>query len=163
MPIYWFHIDLPNQPHILNERLRSIVRGELGFKEYFQRTLSWQKTTGLPFIGRVQDDSFSLRRDIRGRNSFLPRIRGHVTPTQTGTRISVLMFIHPFVAFFTTLWLGIVGYGAFTDSSASAVVLWAMFAFGVGLTCGCFFPEAIKAKRLLSATFLNSDENSTKR
>jgi hypothetical protein len=34
-----------------------------------------------------------------------------------------------------------------------------MFIFGVAMTVGGFFPEAIKAKRLISATVLDSAAN----
>ena len=112
-----------------------------------------------PFIGTVQDDSFRLRRDIRYRNSFLPLVWGRFISTPTGTRVSVTMFIHPLVALFMAFWLGMVGYGALKDRSTPPVVLWGMFIFGLALTAGGFFPEAIKARRLISATVLDSAAN----
>jgi hypothetical protein len=36
-----------------------------------------------------------------------------------------------------------------------------MFLFGVGLTVGGFFPEAFKAKRLLSDTFKSGQDAAT--
>jgi hypothetical protein len=158
MPLYWFHIDTPAQPHDLTERFRSVVRAEPGVRENFQRMWRFRKPTGPPFIGYVRDDSFKLRRDIRGRNSFLPRIRGRIIPTHTGTRINIIMFIHPLSALFMTFWLGAVGYGAIRDTSAPSVVLWGMFLFGVSLIAGCFFPEALKAKRLLRDVVLGPNE-----
>jgi hypothetical protein len=68
------------------------------------------------------------------------------------------MFIHPVDALLVAIWLGAVGYGALRDtSSASSTGLWVMFAFGVALTAGLFFHDALKAKRLLSAALLNSN------
>src|SRR5260370_114671 len=95
MPLYWFHLDEPAKPDVLMERLRSIVRQEPGLRESFHSMWRSQEPNGPPFIGYVRDDSFSLRRYIRYRNSFLPRIRGRIIPANNGTRINVIMFIHP--------------------------------------------------------------------
>jgi hypothetical protein len=71
------------------------------------------------------------------------------------------MFMHPFTVVFMLFWLGAVGYGvwdAFSHPrSPDVFVLLGMFLFGVTLTAGGFFPEAAKAKRLLSAAILNSN------
>jgi hypothetical protein len=158
MPLYWFHIDAPAHPPALMERLRSVVRREPGVWESFQWLWRSQEPSGPPFIGCVRDDSFMLRRYIRGRNSFLPRIRGCIIPTHDGTRINVIMFIHPFSALFMTFWLGALGYGALRDTSTSSIGLWGMFLFGVTLILVCFFPEALKARRMLRGAFLDSDE-----
>lgn len=117
---------------------------------------TWKEPTGPPFIGSVQAESFAIRRDIRGRNSFLPRIKGRIIPAPTGSRISMTMFIHPFTALFMIFWLGIVGNGALMATSRTALIPWGMFIFGVALTAGGFFPEALKAKRMLSALFRDS-------
>lgn len=161
MPLYWHH-DMPSQPHVLNERLRSIVRDEPGMREYLRRSWTSRIRGGPLFLGHVGDNSFAIRRDISYRNSFLPRIKGRVIPTQTGARVSVIMYLHPFTALFMAFWLGRVGYGALRDASASSAGLWVMLAFGVALTTGAFFPEALKAKRMLSATLLNRSEDPTK-
>lgn len=142
MPLYWFHIDVPRQPNVLSERLRSVVRAEPDILEYFGRMWTWKKPIGPPFIGSVQAESFAIRRDIRGRNSFLPRIRGRIIPTPTGSRIDVIMFLHPFTALFMILWLGIVGNVALMATSRSALILAGMFfIFAVALTAGGFFPK----------------------
>jgi hypothetical protein len=72
------------------------------------------------------------------------------------------MFIHPFSALFMAFWLGVVGHGALTDTSASSVALWSMFLFGVLLIAGCFIPEALKAKRLLREVVIGSNKNGAK-
>src|SRR5271154_1848899 len=97
MPIYVFHIDVPFERHVATERIQSVVREEPPLGRWFSSAGPIVE----PFIGRVQDGSFKLRRDIRYRNSFLPLVRGHVVPTSTGTRVSVTMFLHPFVALLT--------------------------------------------------------------
>jgi hypothetical protein len=64
------------------------------------------------------------------------------------------MFVHPLVALFMAFWLGIVGYGAWADTSANSLLLWCMFIFGVVLITASFFPEALKAKRMISTAVL---------
>ncbi|MGC2829635.1 MAG: hypothetical protein WB994_08350 [Candidatus Acidiferrum sp.] len=162
MPLYWFHIDVPTQPQVLNDRLKSIVRDEPGMKEYLRRAWTSRVPDGPPFLGNFEGNSFAIRRDIGYRNSFLPRIRGRINPTLTGARVSVIMWLHPFTALFMAFWLGFIGHGALRDNSASSLLLWVMFAFGVSLALGAFFPEALKAKRLLSTALLNTSGDSTK-
>jgi hypothetical protein len=161
MPLYWFHIDALAPPLVLADRLRSVVQKEPE-SQGFWSTWKPREPVGPPFIGTVQDCSFKLRRDIRRRNSFLPRVKGHIIPTPTGARVDVIMFLHPFTALFMLYWLGLVGYGAWSDTSSSAPILWGMFIFGIALTAGGFFPEAVKAKRLLSAALLNAEERPEK-
>jgi hypothetical protein len=159
MAVYRFHVDVDVPPQTVAERLRSIVREKPTFWESFRMAWRARELASPPFIGTVQDDSFRLRRDIRYRNSFLPLVWGRFISTPTGTRVSVTMFIHPLVALFMAFWLGMVGYGALKDRSTPPVVLWGMFIFGLALTAGGFFPEAIKARRLISATVLDSAAN----
>jgi hypothetical protein len=103
-----------------------------------------------PFIGSVSDDWFKIHRDIRYRNSFLPMIRGRVTPNGFGSRVDVTMSLHPLVGLFMIFWLGGVGLSAFAIRSASSVIPVGMFIFGAALTAAGFFPEAMKAKQLIS-------------
>jgi hypothetical protein len=69
------------------------------------------------------------------------------------------MFIHPLVAIFMMLWLGIVGHNAFRGASDSPIV-WGMFVFGIALTVVGFAPEALKARRLLSEAMHDATVNS---
>ena len=69
------------------------------------------------------------------------------------------MFLHPLVALFMLIWLGVVGRGALVDRSTPHAFLWSMFIFGIALTAGGFIPEAIKAKRLISETLRNATIN----
>ena len=156
MPFYRFQIDVNASPHVVAERLRAIVRDKPKFRESL-RTMWWSgDPVSVPFVGSVQDESFELRRDIRYRNSFLPMIRGHITPNGVGTRVCVTMFIHPLVALFMIFWLGMVGFGAVSTRSASSIIPGGMFIFGVALTVGAFIPEAINAKHLICDAVTNS-------
>jgi hypothetical protein len=156
MPFYRFQIDVDAPPHVVAERLRTIVRDMPTFRESFRRMWWFGDPASVPFIGSVQDESFKLRRDIRYRNSFLPMIRGRITPNGVGTRVCVTMFIHPLVALFMIFWLGMVGFGAISTRSTSSIIPGGMFIFGVALTVGGFIPEAIKAKNLICDAVTNT-------
>src|ERR1022692_748291 len=82
-------------------------------------------------------------------------IRGRVTRNGFGSRVDVTMSLHPLVALFMIFWLGAVGLGAFFLRSASSAIPAGMFIFGIALTVGAFFPEAMKAKRLISDAVTN--------
>lgn len=75
-------------------------------------------------------------------------IWGRVFPIGPGARVSVAMFIHPLVAVFMMVWLGMTANFALT--LGAPFIPWGMFIVGVALTVGGFFPEAMKAKRLIS-------------
>jgi hypothetical protein len=148
MPFYRFEIDVNAQPPTVVERLRTIVRGKLSFREAIRQSFPFNKAEGAPFIGSVLDDSFKMRRNIRYRNSFLPMIRGRIASYGVGTRVSVTMFLHPVVVIFMIFWLSMVASVAFSHPTLS-LIPWGMLAFGVALPVGGFIPEAIKAKRLI--------------
>ena len=63
------------------------------------------------------------------------------------------MNLHPLVLAFILFWLGGVGSAAITmlrrGKASEALIPLGMFAFGVALTLGGFYPEAIKARRIL--------------
>lgn len=158
MPVFWFNVEAPTPPHVLVERLRSVVRGESKLGRFFGSAWTSQELPDVPFIGHVGDDSFTIRRNIHYRNSFLPQISGRIGPTLTGARVQILMYVHPFVGLFMVFFLTAGGYTAFTKHSTSRFPPWGLFAFGVALIVGGFFPEALIARRKLTAVFLNSEE-----
>jgi hypothetical protein len=155
MPFYRFHIEVNAPPHVVVERLRSIVRNRPTFRESLRRMWPFGNQVTAPFIGSVSDESFKLRRDILYRNSFLPMIWGHIMPNGVGARVSVTMFIHPLVALFMIFWLSMVAFGAVSLRGSSSLIPLGMFVFGIALAVGCFVPEAIKAKRLISDAMTN--------
>jgi hypothetical protein len=144
MAYYRFHLDVSASPAAVAERLRSIAGGKLSV--FDSTSFSHPDPSGPPFRGTVTDSGFKLRRNISGRNSFLPMIRGRLRATSTGTRITVTMFLHPLVAIFMAFWLIVTGglnFGPFDP------VLGLLLLFGIGLVVFGFFPEAIKARRLI--------------
>ena len=154
MPVYRFQIQSHLTTHVVLERVRALVRESPGFRQSLKESLGRRPEGATPFIGKVEGSEFKCYRDIRYRNSFLPRIAGHVDSDPNGTKIDVTMYLHPLVLAFLLFWLGGVGLAAVAalrqgDGGAATLVPIGMFVFGVALTLGGFYPEAIKARRLL--------------
>jgi YD repeat-containing protein len=77
----------------------------------------------------------------------------------SGTRVNVVMFMHPLVFIFMLFWLGFTGSAAWRQSAEGSAAFYAplaMVVFGLSLSLGGFFGEAMKARALLSAAFFNS-------
>ena len=53
-----------------------------------------------PLIGHVDGAAFDVIRAIRGRNSFMPRVKGTIEPAAGGTRLTGTMRLHDFVVVF---------------------------------------------------------------
>ncbi len=158
MPLYRFSLDVPAPVYVVAERIRAIIRPAPGFWEAW--VSSWQhKYSGLSFVGEVADNSFRLRRNIGYRNSFLPRIRGRMISTATGTRVDVLMFMHPLVFIFMLFWLVGVGYAGLRTlalQSAAFPLPLMMTLVGLSLGLGGFYWEAKKARALLTSAVFNA-------
>jgi predicted phage tail protein len=150
VPFYRFRIDVDRPPPVVAERLRSIGRNKPTFRESLRNMWPSGDLATTPFIGSVDVESFKIRRDIRYRNSFLPMIWGRIMPNGFGTQVSGIMFLHPLVALFMIFWLGMARFGAVSAASMSSMVPSGVFLFGVTLMVGAFFPEAMKAKTLIS-------------
>jgi hypothetical protein len=130
-------------------RIRTAVAPPPSFRQLLQRTLGRDSTTSPPFIGNVEGDRFRVRRDVWYRNDFRPVITGRVTSVPGGVRIHVTMFLQPAVAVFMFIWF--LGFGLVARFSAQSGSLSpvAMLLFGGFLVGGGFFPEALKARRIL--------------
>ena len=109
-----------------------------------------------PFAGSVTPPEFRIYRTISYRNSFLPEIIGQIAPDGSGSRISMTLGLHPAVASFLALWLGIVAVigvvvavAGLVESHPIAFAPVGMFLFGYLLTMGSFSFEVRKAKEIL--------------
>src|SRR5262245_5717895 len=111
MPISSFQVDIRVPPQIVAERLRAVVQPSKFFR------MAWSPLNlSHPFVGKVRDGSFKIQRDIRGRNSFLPVVWGRMVGTPSGTRLKVIMFIHPLVVIFMAIWFGMAADFAIKDN-----------------------------------------------
>ncbi|WP_431095317.1 hypothetical protein [Polaromonas aquatica] len=155
MPFYRFQIDSPFATRAVLLRVRGLMRESPSFFQSIKESFEKRPQEGPPFVGNVNGTVFKMRRDIRYRNSFLPRVHGSVISIPAGSRIFVRMHLHPLVVVFLLVWLGGVGVGALNAfisenrSLQSVLAPAGMFLFGILLTLGGFFPEAFKARRLL--------------
>ena len=154
MPFYRFDFDTHLSEADAIGRVQAMTRPPLGFLEAVKSAFSSHKPDSAPFIGKVEGRSFRLRRDIRYKNSFLPTIRGEISPGPGGSRVSITMRIHPLVAVFMAVFLSGAGYPLWHSFSSpvppGAVRTSMIFLFiAVAITAGGFVPEALKAKKML--------------
>src|SRR5262245_54110562 len=105
MPLYRFQIQSHLTIQAVLERVRALVRETPGFPQSLKESFGWRPKGTPPFFGEIEGSEFRLHRDIRYRNSFLPRITGYVASGPSGTKIDVTMRLHPFVLVFMALWL----------------------------------------------------------
>jgi hypothetical protein len=80
-------------------------------------------------------------------------LRGNVQGLQTGSRVVVTMHLHPLVLVFMLAWFGILGSGILTTFSSGpfvvALVSSGLFIFGAVIMAVGFYPEALRARRIL--------------
>ena len=160
MPFYRFKLEVRLTTQAAMARIKELVAPPRTFFAEIKRGFSSGGDASPPFIGKVEEDSFRVRRDIRYRNSFLPLVWGRINSVPMGTHISVTMYLHPIVAAFMLFWFFGVGAGALAFLNAplgkdqwESFVPVGMLVFGVALVFGGFFPEAVKARHLLEQAF----------
>lgn len=147
----------PLQPAEAAQALRAVLAPK---RDWRQKML---RQGGGAFTGDVSDSHFSIVRDIRYRNSFLPFVTGEIAAAYPGSRIEVRMKMHGATTGFMTVWLGFtflmcvtfvaaffkVGALHFQGDPGSAAIPFGMLLFGIGMTWGGFLPEAKKAQNFL--------------
>ncbi len=99
-------LSSPLLPDDVDRRLRSATRAPVPLSNLIE---FWRLTGSAAFVGTFEGDAFAVRRDIRYRNSFLPRISGSVHAATDGTRIELRFAPHPLVFAFMALWSCIAG------------------------------------------------------
>lgn len=102
------------------------------------------------FAGSAGGDTFSVRRILGYRNSFMPVVEGAVQAHGGGSRIVITMRPFIFVMVFCAIWCA----GVSTAFSTSAWPLGiAMLAFLYAMVMGGFWFEASKQERVLREIF----------
>lgn len=155
MPFYLCDLKVP----ITAEAATSCMKESVGPPRYFLDDLLLRFDSSLaitPLFGTVQAESFWVWRRITYRNAFLPIVWGRIIHAPTGIRIRLAMFLNPIGAVFALVSLSLTGMFALLSVVAQGgakrwdnYVPAAMFVFVLVLVCARFFPEAIKAKRLI--------------
>jgi len=159
MPFYAFHLDVPAPPDVVAERVRVAVGQVPTFWQSMKSSWRGPKPSGRQFLGKVTGRSFRIRRDIQYRNTFLPLIRGTIVATPNGSRVNVFMFMHPAALTFMLGWFGMlvsVEWRLLDANVARSYVPLAMMVFGLVLSLGGFFYEALKVMPLLSEAVFNT-------
>jgi len=106
------------------------------------------------FEGLIAGDTFTLKRVITYRNSFLPVVKGSLSELPAGTRINLALNPMRFIALFMGLWLGMAALAliitviaSLTDGGSAVAVMipLAMLAVGIALQNICFNTESERA------------------
>jgi len=158
MPFYAFHVDVPAPPDVVAERIRAAVSNVPTVWESMKSSWRGPRPSGRPFLGTVEARSFRIRRDIQYRNSFLPLVRGKIVATPNGSRVNVFMFMHPAALIFMLGWFGMLlsaEWRLLDANIARSFAPVAMMVFGLVLSLGGFFYEALKVMPLLSEAAFN--------
>lgn len=124
------------------------------------RFLIFGKGTTKTYEGEITPDSFSIRRIIWYRNSFLPRITGTMLSDFHGTRIFVKMRLPPLTVVLISLFCGVLVLmlvitlkQSFDNMVANLSSLLGMLVFLYALTMGAFKFESVETKRYLQILF----------
>lgn len=89
-------INFPSFKTVFRSALtRQDVTERLQAKVEPSKTVRFNRSTGFPFEGAVNAQSFQLRRILNYRNSFAPDIKGEINEDSSGSRIEVTFSIHP--------------------------------------------------------------------
>jgi YD repeat-containing protein len=160
MAFYSFQLSVPAQPDVVAERIRRVVSSAPTFWGTLASSWKRPQAPSSPFLGSVENLTFRIRRNIQYRNSFLPMIRGKINPTPTGSRVNVFMYMHPFSLVFMLIWFGflVLIESRLADINiARSFVPIGMAVFGLALSLGGFFFEALKVMPLLSEAVFNTE------
>jgi hypothetical protein len=121
------------------------------------------KDYGKPFKGRIEGNTFVIKRKMISRNSFRPVLSGMIEDTLIETVIHVKMRLTIYAMVFMIVWLGIMGFitGAFSFVPFSghgsvdffAFLPWVILVFVYLITMIGFNVERQKAITALKAIF----------
>lgn len=125
----------------------------------------WSRGAG-NFMGDVKENRFDIVRDIPGRNSFLPNIRGTIESNIIGSRVNVSMKMHASTTGFMAVWLFMTVFGlldagrVYYDAWKAGrhmdphfyFIIGGLAVFGFLLMHFGFRPEARRAENFLKET-----------
>jgi YD repeat-containing protein len=157
MPLYTFHLDVPSSPTEVAARVRASVHSA----PTFLASTSSQPGDSLsraPFVGRVNEFSFRIRRNTVHRNSLMPWIRGRIVAVPGGSRVNVWVFMHPVSFTYMSIWFALSAYAEYSvldDNIARSYLPLGMLVLGMLFGFGIFFYQALRVMPVLSETILN--------
>lgn len=160
LPYQKFVLESPFSPEEARRRLAAEVAPLRSGWQWIEKRVE-------TFEGTVSAEGFEIHRIIRYRNSFLPVIRGRISPGMPGSRIEITLQLHIFAVIFSLIWLGFVGPLAggaalqlLTTGSVEpgAIIPSLMLIFFLLMVIIGFGVEAQKARKLLSRIFEESGQ-----
>lgn len=129
----------PHPPDELARRLRLQTRAEQNWIGWFKGERDLEAAADACFSGTVGKSSFDIRRKTRYSTPSIPQITGAFAADATGSRIDVLMWVHPLSAVFMLLFLALTGYGTIRSLLDNSVSTQSPFVpagmFVLGLVC----------------------------
>ena len=143
---YRFEFDTTLKPAEVLQRAQAMTREAPPYWEKVKENFGKGKSRPKAFTGTVGEDGFSLRQDINHKNSFLPEIRGSVSPLPTGSHVQVEMQMDPVVMACMGVWLLAIGGATVLLLNP---ILAAMFCAGLLFAWGAFRLPAGEARRKL--------------
>ena len=96
------------------------------------------------FVGTVSNEGFRLMPVVRGRNTYLPRVTGSLSPDGGGTQIELKQTLHPIaiVAVMVVLGAPVIASLIARDFSSAAGLTVLLLVFHVFMYFAGFLPEA---------------------
>jgi hypothetical protein len=141
----------------VGRRLRDNTEREKSFS--FLPDLTGSRSTKA-YVGLIQGNAFIITPVINYKNSFLPRIKGHIETNGTETTVTISTGLHEFVFVFMMFWCGFASLATIMVLVSSIrnmsfepgiLVTLAMLLFGYGLMTGAFNYESAKSRKKLAA------------
>lgn len=140
----------------ITKRLSQIVEPEKTF-----RFSNIGSSATKSYEGKINDQTFNIKRIIGYRNSFLPRIKGTIERDYDGMTIKVKMRLHIFVIVFLYFWFGSAGLGCIAvltqsfslEFNVRTLIPFGLLLFVYGMTMGGFKFESNKSKKELQKIF----------
>src|SRR5215813_12578721 len=87
--------------NLTSEQVLKVISEMLGSQNYADAL----------YKGGINGNTFKATRHIKGRNSFLPIIRGNISATSNRTEITITMTLPITTVIFLLVWIGVTGVG----------------------------------------------------
>jgi len=144
-PYHRFEIHSPLRP---TEAAR-VIAAHTEAERFFR--FSWPNPANdTRFEGEIRGDSFTVRRVIGYRNSFLPVVEGAIAQSARGSLVTIRMRPMILVIVFLALWFGGILFALGSPAWPIALV---MLGFAYLMTLAGFWFEANKQEQTLRALF----------
>jgi len=118
-------------------------------------TAKWyQHSSNKAYRGQVTDDEFRIYRNIKGRNTYLPVIKGNFEQKAEGTKVVIVFSLHPIVLIsLLLLTVGAEVLAIYIEKGINFAVLFAFVAFHCLMYIIGYLPEKRKAEAFFEEIF----------